>query len=320
MLPFLDPDDTSRYRALSAERGGYSHQAYACSLTELGTIIELEKSGARLLRRRIPGSHAYDCIGCYPLFTCERPRQLGEDLRLVRDTISTSVVTDPWSGFSPAMLAGCFDFVRPFKTHYAVDLTIPFGAYLHRHHRRYAKRALSVAPVSMADNPAAYAEEWVRLYQHLIERHCITGPAAFSPRSLALQLEVPGCHYFRAVLNGEVQAALVCFLDRGVAFAHLISTTAAGQEEFLQYALYWSAIEAFRGSARWFSLGSTPGLTDGGATSGLGFFKAGWSTHVCKSFFCGRIDDPDAYSHLSPAGSRTAAGYFPAYRFMPERP
>jgi hypothetical protein len=170
----------------------------------------------------------------------------------------------------------------------------------------------------MAEKPGQHAAEWIRLYRCLIARHHIKGPPAFSERALSLQLEVPGCHYFRAVMEGEVQAALVCYLDRGIAFSHLASATMAGQQASLQYALYWSAIEAFRDRADWFSLGSTPGLVDTTPSSGLGFFKSGWATHVCRNYFCGRICDHDGYERLSRGLDPASSRYFPAYRYRAE--
>lgn len=316
MLPIIDRRDLARRQGWEqGERAGYAHQLYAESLAEFGTAIRLDAAGATLLRRRIPNADRYDCIGCYPLFVCERVEQLHADLeRLPSDVVSVAVVTDPWSAADDDTLAEAFDFVKPFKTHYVVDLDIPFEAYLHRHHRRYAKRALLTADVTLAVEPVRRAEEWVQLYRHLTIRHGIRGLAEFSARSLSLQLEVPGCHYFRAVVGGQAEAALVCFVDRGVVYAHLISTTSQGQRAGLQYALYWTAIEAFRGRAKWFALGSTPGLSDGTSTTGLGFFKAGWATGTCQSYFCGRIQDRDEYARLCPPQPDGQPSFFPAYR------
>lgn len=315
MLPVIDRHVLGRRQAWGGERAGYAHALYAESLAEFGTAVRLEEAGATLLKRRIPNADGHDCIGCYPLFVCERVERLRSDLeRLASDIVSVALVTDPWSEADAETLAGMFDVVRPFKTHYVVDLDVPFDAYLHRHHRRYAKRALVKADVTLATEPPRHADEWAQLYQRLVVRHGIRGLAAFSPRALSLQLEVPGCHYFRAVVDGQAEAALVCFLDRGVAYAHLISTTAEGQSAGLQYALYWTAIEAFRGRAKWFALGSTPGLSDASSATGLGFFKAGWATGTCQSYFCGRIQDRDEYERLCAPRPDGQSSFFPAYR------
>ena len=128
-----------------------------------------------------------------------------------------------------------------------------------RHHRRYASRGLANFEVDLAINPQSYAAEWGTLYQNLIIRHRISGLWALSAESLSRQLQVPGCLYFRALKNGVAHGALVCYLDRGVGYAHLIATTAEGQKLFAQYALYWAAIEYCRDRAGWFVLGSVPG-------------------------------------------------------------
>jgi len=107
--------------------------------------------------------------------------------------------------------------------------------------------------------------------------------------------------------------ALICYLDRGVAYAHLISTTAEGQKLLAQYALHWTAIEYCRDRARWFVLGSVPGKFLGPENSGLSFFKAGWATATCEAYFCGHILDPCHYNNLCDTlGSSRAV--FPAYR------
>ena len=315
MLSLITGRELERRTEWGIEFAGYSHNRYAESLSEFGAVITLQNAGGYLIKRKLPSSEYFDCIGCYPLFACRYPGALAADLHsLPEDIVSVTLVPDPWAGLDREELARSFDLIRPFKNHYVVDLDIPFDAYMHKHHRRYSRRALQQADVQLAEDPSLHADEWVALYQHSIVRHKIQGLRAFSHRALSIQLQVPGCHYFRGVIKGELQGALVCYLDRGVVYPHLISTTSEGQKAGLQYALLWVAMEAFRGRARWFLLGSTPGLTDrSSGSTGLSFFKSGWATGICQSHIYGRVHNRVEYRKLA-KDVRPDHGFFPAYR------
>lgn len=152
------------------------------------------------------------------------------------------------------------------------------------------------------------------LYQCLVARHGITGLRAFSPQALAHQLSVPGCHYFRAIHEDSAVGALICYLDRGVAYVHLISTTPLGQKLMAQYALYWNAIEYFRGRARWFALGAVPGSSDGESGKDLAFFKRGWATATCLAYFCAKTLNRTRYDELCGSLGAGVSDHFPAYR------
>lgn len=314
MLRRVGPEELYRGRD-QGEPAGYAHPSYMQTLAEFGTPIELPGAGAWLLVRSIPGSDLADAMGAYPYFVYDDYRMLGAELARLKDLVSVAVVPDPFSVGTEAGLSAAFDHVIAFKTQYLADLEMAFGRYLSQHHRRYARKGLANFDIECAASPGSHGAEWAAMYQHLIVRHRITGLRAFSPCSLAQQLRVPGCRYFRALRDGVIHGAMVCYIDRGVAYGHLISTTTAGQELFAQYALYWTAIEHCRDHARWFVFGSVPGLSDEEGT-GLGFLKAGWATATCQGYFCGRVTDADRYAGLC-AGPGRAAPTFPAYRADP---
>ncbi|MCB1379836.1 MAG: hypothetical protein KDK89_15940 [Alphaproteobacteria bacterium] len=226
--------------------------------------------------------------------------------------VSLAAVPDPMQAL-PTELEAVFDTVVPYKTHYIADLEVPFSRYMTRHHRRYVGKALAHITIEHAARPVVHADEWALLYSHLVTRRGIAGLRAFDPHSLGLQLAVPGCHYFRARRDDQTVGALVCYLDRGVAYAHLISTTPLGQTMLAQYALYWQAIEYFRGHARWFALGGTAGSEEP-ETGGLAFFKRGWATGSCVAYFCSKILDLETYENLVARYGAAAGGFFPAYR------
>jgi hypothetical protein len=291
---------------------GYRHPDFARSFQAFAEPVFLGRSGGALLARRIPGTALDDAIGPYPLFACADYAGLADDLRDLPDgIIAVSAVVDPFADAAPE-LAAAFDFCRAYKPHHVADLQVPFADYMHRHHRRYSKRALAAVAVERASQPQAFTAEWSALYAGFCARRGIGGLRALSEAGFRLQLGVPGAHYFRALADGECVGGLVCMLDDDVAYAHLIATTPRGQELLAQYALYWHAIEHFRAHARWFNLGATPGTAAGQAPGGLDAFKAGWATGAKSSWFCGKVRDRARYDALCPA--TPADAYFPAYR------
>jgi hypothetical protein len=315
MLASIDPGCLTRSLEWGRERGGYSNERYAASFAEFGKLLPLNGADSWLLVRKIAGTPFSDAIGAYPFFMCEDFSKCATEMSgLAEGVVSVALVPDPFLGLSYQQLQVQFDIAIPYKTHYLVDLDVTFDRYLRKNHRYYAKRSRSRMAVEMAKDASAYAVEWVELYRHLVERHGIAGLRAFSPKALAEQLSVPGCHYFRAVHENSVVGALICYLDRGVVYAHLTSTTPLGQTLMAQYALLWNAIEYFRGRAKWFELGGVPGSSDQDSGEGLAFFKRGWATVTCQAYFCGKILNRTRYGELCVSFGAPNSKHFPAYR------
>jgi len=314
MLTRLGPEELHRGEG-QGEPGGYAHPSYVQTLAEFGAPIHLPSADAWLLRRPIPGCADVDAIGAYPFFACADYARLREDLSGSTDLVSVGVVPDPFSFGDVALLRAAFHHVVPFKTQYLADLETGFDRYLSRHHRRDARRGLANFAIECASEPAVHAGEWADLYQDLVVRRALSGLRAFSRASLAGQLAVPGCRYFRALRDGTVHGVAVCYIDRGVAYLHLTSSTVLGRKLSAQYALIWSAIEHCRSVARWFVLGSVPGLSEEENT-GLSFFKAGWATATCQGYFCGHVTNAHRYEALCARRGGTGPA-FPAYRADP---
>jgi hypothetical protein len=301
------------------EAAGYAHPAYAASLSEFGRPIELPSAGGWLLERPIPGSGGgRDAMGPYPLFCCASWSGLASDLdALAGELVSVVLVADPFGGRDEAVLARAFDSVKPFKGHFVVDLTQTGIGALSKHHRYYTRRALTEVEVEVAGEPLAHLDDWLALYRGLAERHGIEGLRAFSRRSFAEQLQVPGIVLLRAVRQGATVGMHLWFEDRtgeGVAYSHLAATNAEGYEHGASYALHWAAIEHFRDSVRWLDLGAGAGTAD--ASEGLAGFKAGWATETRPAYLCARVLSPDRYADLcrSRGGPAADSVYFPAYR------
>ena len=295
---------------------GYMHPAYAGSLSEFGTPRLLPKSGAWILERKIPGVPYYDAMGCYPLFSCRDWSQLHADLEDIgNELVSLSLVTDPFGEYDLAYLRQCFeDVVIPFKEHFIIDLSLPRESVVCSHHRRYARKALEDVCVERCEDPTQFINEWVNLYDALIEKHNIEGILAFSRSALAKQLRVPGIVVFRAVYEGATVSMLLWYVQGDVGYYHLGASSALGYELRASFALFWSAIEYFAANGlRWLSLGAGAGVR-GDGTDGLSRFKRGWSTGTRTAYFCGRIFDQKQYLEIVRAKEIPETEYFPAYR------
>jgi hypothetical protein len=143
-------------------------------------------------------------MGCYPIFCCRHWRELGHDIRALRDDlVSLSLVADPFGDYNPEDLHESFSVVVPFKEHYVLDLTLPVGAHYSRHHRRSVARANRAVHVQQCQEPRSLLDEWIELFDLLIARHQLTGVKAFSRVAFEKQLSIPGLVAFRATHAGE---------------------------------------------------------------------------------------------------------------------
>ena len=293
---------------------GYAHPAYAWSLQEFGCPRELPRCGGWVLERQVPGTSERDATGCYPLFACADWGRLREDLDAIGGSLLTlGLVADPFGNFERADLERCFDLVRPFKPHFVCDLALPAERLASAHHRYYARKALASARVEVCADPRSFADDWVRLYAELVERHGLEGIKAFSRRSLEQQLAVPGMVALRAVVGEEVVGGHLWYVQGDVAYSHLAAASQQGYAVGVSYALYSFALQYFAGRARWLDLGAGAGLSskDG---DGLARFKRGWSSGTRIAYFCGRVFKPDRYAEVARMRGAQGTDYFPAYR------
>lgn len=294
---------------------GYHHPAYAAALAEFGQPQLLPRSGAWVLRRPIPDSAWADAMGCYPFLACREWRQLPADLLEVGDTlISLALVTDPFGDYDLALLEQCFDRVIRFKEHFVTDLRQPLSAIVSAGHRKRARQALRQVQVEICHEPLNHLAEWLTLYQHLIQRHQITGIPAFSPAAFRGHLAMPGMIMLRALYQGESVGATLWLVQGEVGYGHLAACNERGYELRAAYALDWWALEYFASTpVRWLNFGASAGLNEGGA-DGLSHYKRGWATGTRPVYFCGRIFRPDVYAAITQARGIGPTNYFPAYR------
>jgi Acetyltransferase (GNAT) domain len=295
---------------------GYLHPGYAGSLTEFGRPRYLPASEGWILERTIADSADRDAMGCYPLFSCRNWRQLGADLRkLDGELISLALVADPLGDYDLSDLRSSFpDLVLPFKQHFVVDLGRPLETFVHPHHRRSARKALKQLQVERCASPTAFLDDWLALYRVLIERHGISGIAAFSSESFHKQLKVPGMVAFRAFDHDTTSGMVLWYTHGNKAYYHLGAYSARGYELRASFALFEFAINHFaEQGVEWLDLGAGAGINNN-AGDGLTRFKAGWSNGVRTAYFCGRIFKEERYREILQSRNQPVTNYFPAYR------
>ena len=164
-------------------------------------------------------------------------------------------MADPFAPCDRSTLEQWFDVVLDFKPHFVTELTRPVEAIVSRSHQAAVRRALRQVDVEVCLEPAAHLDEWVGLYDCLIQRHRIEGIRAFSRAAFARQLAVPGMVMFRATSrDGQTIGMDLWYLQGDVAYGHLAAFNARGYELRASYATKWHTLRYFHGKARWLEL------------------------------------------------------------------
>lgn len=299
----------------TAKRFGYGGSEYAFSLAEYGTPQFLPNSRGWLLRRAIPDSPYQDAMGCYPVFACDDWCLLAEDIdSQVGELVSVSIVVDPLGSHSPELLAKVFpDMSRPFKDHFLIDLSLDWRKDIADHHRRNIRSAHRNVVVERVSIPLDVLPDWVRLYQHLVERHGIKGMTTFSLHHFEGLLRNLDIRVYRAIAAGRTVGMLLWMLQSDAAYYHLGAYDDEGYSAKASYALFDVSLnELCAEGFRWVNLGGAAGI--GGGSSGLSRFKEGWSNLRKPVYFCGRILNGKAYDSLVARLDLQPTTYFPAYR------
>jgi hypothetical protein len=311
--PVIINSKADNLESISQALTGYLHPGYAESLAEFGIPRELPRCGGWILERQIPGFSDHDAMGCYPLFLCQDWSQLHADLEDIgTDLVSLVLVTDPFGTYDPAYLRQCFrDVVIPFKDHFIVDLQYPLNKIVSKYNRKNSRKALKNLYVEKCQEPTQHLEEWLVLYNTLIDRHNIRGIRAFSKLTFVKQLSLPGIIMFRALFKDTTVGAHLWYVQGEVAYSHLSAYNSLGYDLRASYALQWFAIEYFADKVRWLNQGA--GIKHDG-TDGLSQFKRDWSTGTRTVYLCGRIFNQKRYVEIVKSKGLPETNYFPAYR------
>lgn len=299
----------------AGDRPGYLSLDYAASFAHVGLPLQLLSAGGWLLKRPIMGWSDSDATGCYPLLCCADWAELADDLAQLDDElVSVTAVADPFGdhGALPGLTAAFQHLVRPFKEHFVIDLSQSPRRFISETHRRHAQRALAAVQVDYVAEPTTAIDDWSRLYDNLITRHRILGPAQFSRDSFERQLAVPGIVVLRAAEHGETVGMTLWYRIGERAYYHLGAYSERGYALHASYALFRVAIDLFGDEGlSWLGLGAGAGIRE--ARDGLTRFKRGWATGTRTAFLCGRIGNPRRYEELASARGK-ADDFFPAYR------
>ena len=315
----LDAQEQARVRTvLSSTRSGYSHPAYAASLSQFGTPRHLPRSNGWILERPISDSGLRDAMGCYPLFCCEDWTQLKADLDEIgsnSDLVSLVLVAEPFGQFNPNELKACFDRVDPYKEHFVTDLQLPIAEVVKPSHRATVRRAQREVDVHVCLDAQDKLGIWMDLFGNLVKRHNIDGIRAFSEESFARQLQVPGTVIFEALAGGTTVGMDWWYVQDDVAYGHLVAFNERGYQLRASYATKWAMITYFADKVRWADLGGAPGAGKNG-NSGLTQFKQGWSSGTRQAYLCCKVFQQDRYRDLCEAREIGQTDYFPAYRCL----
>jgi hypothetical protein len=292
----------------------YATEAYAASLAHVGRPMRVDALGTWMTARPIDGSDRFDVTGTYPVAVIAPDGDLARARAelAAAGAVSLVLVLDPCFGRPAERIAEELDFCRPYKTHQVIDRNVGPAVFSkhHRQHVRKAERAVTVREVALADR----LDRWCALYDQLIRRHGISGPAAFGRDSFERLAQVPGLVALAAEAADGTVVAMQLWLHHGdIAYNHLAASSAEGYRLFAAYALYAAAERRFA-DCRVLDLGGGGGSGDDPA-DGLAQFKSGFANATLMSHLAGCVLDPAAYEQLS--RGREGA-YFPLYR-MPLR-
>jgi Acetyltransferase (GNAT) domain len=295
---------------------GYLHPIYAETLSDFGRSQLLQHSGGHLLVRKIPNTNIEDAMGCYPLFCCDDWKGLSEDLEALRDQIvSVALVTDPFGNSDVEDLRRSFpDKMFHFKDHFVVDFNVDCSTKISSNHRRNLDKAMREVAVEHCEPESSVLEDWVSLYDVLIQRHQIKGLTAFSRGAFEKLFKVPGLVAFRSVHQGETVGMTLWLTHGNISYYHLGAYSERGYELGASFPIFQAAIEYFRSQGlRGLNLGAGAGIGMK-QQDGLSRFKQGWANATRPVYFCGRIFDQDRYSQIMSEKGLSANEYFPAYR------
>ena len=109
---------------------------------------------------------------------------------------------------------------------------------------------------------------------------------------------------FRAIYRGTAVGAALCFIQKDVAYGHLMGINGVGHELGVSYALYWSHLPYLSDRVRWLDWGGTSGVQNRDG-DGLSQFKRGWSTGTRTAYFCGKVINQERYTAVMEARGQT---------------
>lgn len=289
----------------------YASYETASLYRHIGVPIEIPEWKCWLLKRVIPETDQFDCIGSYPMLIIDRDANLLGGINRLSDMgiISVVFVTDTFTCPSHQNMITVFDYNKPFKTHFIYNTKIGSIQY-NKHHRYEIKQALKqieIRIISLKD----YIEDWIILYQGLIQKHNIRGASALSKEALENLVNLNDITSIAAFKDNKMVSCHLWIKYQQYVYSFLAASNEEGYRHRASYAIYDAAIQYFT-DVDMINFGGCAGAIDN-VQDGLAKFKAGFSNDSKMSYVFGSVIKPETYTKL--CGSNTEnIHYFPAYR------
>jgi hypothetical protein len=292
---------------------GYAHPDFAKVYADVGEPVALVASGGTLLRRKIAGTSRSDLTGCYPFFCCADWSALGDDLATIAtDAVSVVLVTDPFVDRRAEQLGRAFGFARPFKTHYVADLSEPLASFVPSERMREARSAARQLEVEVASSGAAWAGDWLALWDRSRHARNPSGENRLSRQAVERLFGVPGVTVIRAIDRGRTVGMHVEVQQGEIVHGHFATYDPDYYRLGVSTLLTVFELEHFASQARFYNHGGVPGAQDG--PTGLSRFKRDFANTTRTAYLCGSVLDPAAYDRLTSRAAGSEAAFFPAYR------
>lgn len=296
---------------------GYMSPLYGQSFRHAGEILTLPQSGLQLLRREIqPG--VCDLVGLYPYSMCWDFAALAgpEDQAALQATgsVALSFVADPFEADTVHRALGHWPVCRQFKTQFVIDLSDDWRSARSKTIRNYVRKGYEAQTTKTVVCDRDFAPQFWALYQNSIRRLKITGIPRMSQAMIADQMEVPGAFLTLARDGATLNGAMISFVHRTHANAHLISYNEQYSSARTSYVLIdTAAAHAEALGCNWFNIGGPAGMEDN-SEDGLYQFKRRWTKSTRATTLCGLVLDARAYAELCAETGAEESNYFPAYR------
>lgn len=283
----------------------YNTPEFAACFDGLADLENIGDGLGYMRLREIEGTPYKDAITAAPRHSFSDASTLAQTLR-AQKIISATIIPDPLQ--DAQNLEENFDTVRPFKTHYVYDPSLPLEFHgFHKTNIALAGKKGTVRRIEFHDHLGL----WMQLWETLLERHHIEGLGRFSHSYFERLALVPGLIAYGAFDESGALVAISLWFEHGdYVVSHLNACAPEGYKIQANYGIYKFMLDDLK-DKRLIDLGGNVGACDD-PEDGLSKFKAGFSNTTRQSYICGLICNRAVYDELS--NGRGDETFFPAYR------
>jgi hypothetical protein len=291
----------------------YCSKKYAEGFKAIGMDpIYLPNNDIWVVKRPIPGTDLYDAANCYPVFPFSKNTDFSIDIDTFKqhNIISLVLVSDIFTQNACSNIIDQFNHIQEYKPHYIVDLKANEINYT-SHHRQYVKKANLSCEVKLI-SLKEYLNEWIELYNVLIDKHLLTGVHKFSKSFFAEIATLEKLYMIGAFIEKKLVSAMLWIEYDGFIYSFLGASSSEGYDKMCAYAVYDYSIKYFKEkNFKAIDLGGGAGVQT--SSAGLSFFKKGFSNKELNCYIYGMIIDHEAYINLSKDKNNNIK-FFPLYR------